>query len=94
MKLKPLSDRVVLKKAEKELKTKSGLILSSAAAEDPSYYEVVAVGPGLFTDGVRVPMDVQVGDKVFVDKFSGTTVKVDGEEFFIVHQNEIMAVIG
>ena len=94
MKLRPLSDRVVLKKAEKETTTKSGLILSSAAAEDPAYYEVLAAGPGLFVDGARNPMGVQVGDKVFDDKYAGNAVKLDGEEYLIVHEHEILAVIG
>ena len=93
MSIRPLSNRVVLRKAEKEVTTKSGLILSATAAEITDSYEVLAVGPGLFQDGVLVPCTLKVGDKVFIDKYAGNAVKVGGEEFLIVHEHEVLGVI-
>ena len=93
MKLKPLADKVVVKRMEAEEKTKSGLYLSSGAQEKPEMYEVVAVGPGGVVDGNEIKMEVAVGDKIILGKYSGTTVKVDGEEYTIVRQNDILAVI-
>ena len=83
----------VLKKAEKELTTKSGLILSSAAADEPAHYEVIAVGPGLMQDGILQPMTLKVGEKVFIDKYAGNAVKVDGVEYLIAHEHDVLAVI-
>ena len=80
MKLKPLADRVILKQFKAEEKTKSGLILAASAQEKPEMFEVVEVGPGGMVDGNEVKMTVSAGDRVIVGKYSGTTVKVDGEE--------------
>ena len=93
MSLKPLFDRVVLKDAEIEETTKSGIILTSAAQEKPQYAYIVAVGPGGVVDGKEVKMTVKVGDKVLTSKYSGTEVKVDGEECTIVRQSDILAIV-
>lgn len=93
MKLKPLSDRVVIKMTEAEETTASGIFLASSAKEKPQIAEVVAVGPGGIVDGKEVTMQVQVGDKVITSKYSGTEVKIDGEELIIVRQNDILAVV-
>lgn len=93
MKLKPLADRVVLKQFKAEEKTKSGLILAASAQEKPEMFEVVEVGPGGMVDGNEVKMTVAAGDRVIVGKYSGTTVKVDGEEYSIVRQSDILAVV-
>ena len=89
MKLVPLGDRVVLKQMEAEEKTKSGIILTSAAQEKPQEAEVIAVGPG--TEEVK--MEVNAGDKVIYSKYAGTEVKVDGEELIIVRQSDILAIV-
>ena len=93
MKLIPLADRVVLKPMEAEETTKGGIILTSAAKEKPSVAEVVSVGPGGTVDGKEVVMTVKPGDKVLTSKYSGTEVKVDGEEYTIVRQNDILAIV-
>ena len=93
MNLKPLADRVVLKQAKAEEKTKGGIILTSAAQEKPEIYEVLVVGPGGMVDGKEVTMEVKTGDKVIMGKYSGTNVKLEGEEYIIVRQNDILAVI-
>ena len=93
MKLKPLADRVILKQFKAEEKTKSGLILAASAQEKPEMFEVVEVGPGGMVDGNEVKMTVAAGDRVIVGKYSGTTVKVDGEEYSIVRQGDILAVV-
>ncbi len=93
MTLKPLADRVIIKRTEAEETTKSGIILTSAAKEKPQVYEVLEVGPGGLVDGNQVDMVVKKGDKVIIGKYNGTEVKVDGEELTIVRQNEILAVI-
>jgi chaperonin GroES len=93
MKLKPLADRVVIKMAEAEETTKSGLILAGSAKEKPEVAEVLAVGPGGMVNGKEVKMEVAVGDKVIIGKYAGTNVKVDGEELIIVRQDEILAVV-
>ncbi len=93
MTLKPLADRVILKRVPAEETTKSGLILTSAAQEKPQVYEVLAVGPGGFVDGNEVEMEVEVGDRVITGKYTGTEVKLDGEELTIVKQSEILAVV-
>ena len=93
MKLKPLADRVVLKQLQAEEKTKSGLFLATSAQEKPEMYEVVEVGPGGMVDGKEVAMTVKKGNKVLVGKYTGTTVKVDGEEFSIVRQGDILAIV-
>ena len=93
MKLKPLADRVILKQFKAEEKTKSGLILAASAQEKPEMFEVVEVGPGGMVDGNEVKMTVAAGDRVIVGEYSGTTVKVDGEEYSIVRQGDILAVV-
>ena len=93
MKLKPLADRVILKAAEAEETTKSGIILTSAAQEKPEVAEVIAVGPGGVVDGKEVVMTVKVGDKVITSKYAGTEVKCDGIEYSIVRQADILAIV-
>ena len=93
MTLKPLSDRVVIKMVEAEETTASGIILTGSAKEKPQVAEVLAVGPGGMVDGKEVVMQVKVGDKVITSKYSGTEVKVDGEEVTIVRQGDILAVV-
>lgn len=93
MKLKPLADRVIIKMAAAEETTKSGLILTASAKEKPEVAEVLAVGPGGMVNGVEVKMEVAVGDKVIIGKYAGTNVKVDGEEYIIVRQDDILAVV-
>ncbi|HWS29992.1 MAG TPA: co-chaperone GroES [Clostridia bacterium] len=93
MKLKPLADRVVLKSIEAEETTKSGIILTGSAKEKPQVSEVIAVGPGGVVEGKEVTMYVHVGDKVILSKYSGTEIKLDGEEYTVVRQNDILAVV-
>lgn len=93
MKLVPLADRVVLKQCEAEETTKSGIILAGSAQEKPQEAEVVAVGPGGNVDGKEVTMHVKPGDKVIYSKYAGNEVKLDGEEYIIVKQNDILAVV-
>jgi len=93
MNLKPLADRVVLKRTEAEEKTKSGIILSSAAQEKPEVFEVVVVGPGGMVDGKEVKMEVKAGDKVIAGKYTGTNVKLEGVEYTIVRQDDILAIV-
>ena len=93
MKLKPLSDRVVIKMVEAEETTAGGIILAGSAKEKPQVAEVLAVGPGGVVDGKEVVMQVKVGDKVITSKYSGTEVKIDGEELIIVRQGDILAVV-
>ena len=92
MKLKPLADRVVIKMVEAEETTKSGIILTGSAKEKPQVAEVLAVGPGGVVEGKEVTMYVKVGDKVITSKYSGTEIKLDGEELTIVRQSDILAV--
>lgn len=93
MNIKPLGDRVVIKKVEAEEKTKSGIVLPGQAKEQPQVAEVVAVGPGGIVDGKEVKMEVKVGDRVIFSKYAGTEVKYDGEEYTIVKQNDLLAVV-
>lgn len=93
MKLVPLADRVVLKELVAEETTKSGIVLPGQAQEKPQQAEVVAVGPGGMIDGKEVTMNVKVGDQVIYSKYAGTEVKLDGEQFIIVKQNDILAVV-
>lgn len=93
MKLQPLADRVVLKLVEAEETTKSGIILTSSAQEKPQIAEVLAVGPGGIVDGNKVEMTVKVGDRVIMSKYSGTEVKLDGQEYTIVRQSDILALV-
>ncbi len=93
MKLKPLGDRVIIKMMEAEEKTKSGLILTGSAKEKPEVAQIIEVGPGGLVDGKEVKMTVKKGQKVITSKYSGTEVKVDGEEYTIVRQSDILAVV-
>ncbi len=93
MNIKPLGDRVVIKMTEAEETTKSGIILAGSAKEKPQVAVVVAVGPGGMVDGKEVTMYVSVGEKVLTGKYSGTEVKVDGQEYTIVRQNDILAIV-
>ena len=93
MKLVPLGDRVVLKQLEAEETTKSGIVLPGQEQEKPQQAEVIAVGPGGVVDGKEVKMEVKTGDKVIYSKYAGTEVKLDGEEYIIVKQNDILAVV-
>lgn len=93
MNIRPLSDNVVLKMLEAEETTKSGIILTSKAQEKPEMAEVIAVGSGGIVDGKEIKMEVSVGDKVLSSKYAGTPVKVDGVEYTIVHQKDILAIV-
>lgn len=93
MTIKPLFDKVVLKTVEAVETTKSGILLTGSAKEKPQMSEVVAVGPGGLVNGNEVQMTVKVGDKVIVGKYSGTDVKIDGEEYSIVSQSDILAIV-
>ncbi len=93
MKLKPLADRVVIKMEEVKETTKSGIILAGTAKEKPQIASVVAVGPGGVVDGKDVEMYVKVGDKVITSKYSGTEIKFEDEEFTIVRQSDILAIV-
>ena len=93
MTIKPLADRVVIKMVEAEETTKSGIILAGSAKEKPQVAEIVAVGPGGFVDGNEVKMYVNKGDKVLISKYAGTEVKVDGVEYTILKQSDILAVV-
>lgn len=93
MKIRPLADRVLIKSLEVEETTKSGIVLPNTAKEKPQVAEIVAVGPGGTVDGKEIKMEVKVGDKVLISKYSGTEVKVDGDEFTIVKQSDILAVV-
>ena len=93
MNLKPLADRVIIKLMEAEETTRGGIILTGAAKEKPEVAEVIAVGPGGLVDGKEVKMTVKKGDKVITSKYSGTEVKMDGVEYTIVRQNDILAIV-
>lgn len=93
MNIKPLADRVVIKMLEAEETTKSGIILAGSAKEKPQIAEVVAVGPGGVVDGKEVKMELLVGDKVIMSKYAGTEVKLDGEEYIILRQSDVLAKI-
>ena len=93
MTLKPLSDRVIVKLIEAEETTKTGILLTATAKEKPQIAEVIAVGPGGIVDGNKVEMTVKVGDKVVTSKYSGTEIKLDGEEFIIVRVGDILAIV-
>ena len=91
MNIKPLADRVVIKMVETEETTKSGIVLPGTAKEKPQIAEIVAVGPGGVVEGKDVVMEVAVGDRVIVSKYAGTEVKLDGEEYTILRQSDILA---
>ncbi len=93
MKLVPLCDRIVLKELDAEETTKSGIVLPGQAQEKPQQAEVIAVGPGGVVEGKEVKMEVKIGDKVIYSKYAGTNVKLDGEEYIIVRQNDVLAIV-
>ncbi len=93
MKLKPLGDRVVIKQLEAEEKTKSGIVLPGQAKEKPQEAEIVAVGPGGVIDGKEIKMEVKVGDKIIYSKYAGTEVKIDKDEYIIIKQSDILAIV-
>ncbi len=93
MKLKPLADRVVLVQSAAEEKTQSGIFLAASAQEKPEIYEVVEVGPGGIVDGNEVKMEVKVGEKVLVGKYSGSKIKLDDVDYTIVRQSDILAIV-
>ena len=93
MNIKPLADRVVIKMIEAEETTKSGIVLPGAAKEKPQVAEVVAVGPGGIVDGKEVKMELIVGDKVLISQYAGTNVKLDGQEYTILRQSDVLAKI-
>ena len=94
MNIKPLADRVIIKALPMEEKTKSGIIMPDTAKEKPQEGEIVAVGPGKMEKGTRITLDVKVGDKVIYSKYAGTEVKYDGEEYLILKESDILAVLG
>ena len=91
--LQPLEDRVVVKPSEGEEVTTSGIVIPDTAKERPQEGEVVAVGPGRFEDGQRIPMDVKAGDKVIYSKYGGTEVKIEGDEYLILSARDVLAVV-
>ena len=93
MKLKPLCDRVVIKQLEAEETTKSGIVLPSQSQEKPQQAEIVAVGPGGVVDGKEIKMEVKVGDRVIYSKYAGTEVKLGEDEYIIIKQNDILAIV-
>ena len=93
MSIKPLGDRVVIKRLEAEETTKSGIIVTGTAKERPQEAEVVAVGPGAIIDGKRTEMEVKIGDKVLYSKYAGKEVKFEGEEYTILRQDDILAIV-
>ena len=93
MQIKPLADRVVVKAIEMEEKTKSGIVLPDTAKEKPQEGEIMAVGPGRYEDGKLVPMNVKKGDRVLFAKYAGTEVKLDGEEYLIMRESDILGII-
>jgi len=93
MKLKPLGDRVVIRQLEAEETTKSGIVLPTQSQEKPQQAEVVAVGPGGTIDGKEIKMEVKIGDKIIYSKYAGTEVKLGEDEFIIVKQNDILAIV-
>lgn len=93
MNIKPLGDRVVIKAVEMEETTKSGIVLPGTAKEKPMQGEVLAVGSGEIVDGKKVPLELKVGDKVIYSKYAGTEVKIDGDEYLILRQSDVLAII-
>ncbi|MGI5998397.1 MAG: co-chaperone GroES [Lutispora sp.] len=93
MNIKPLGDRVVIKVLENEETTKSGIVLPGTAKEKPMQGEVLAVGSGELVDGKKIPLELKVGDRVIYSKYAGTEVKIDGEEYLILRQNDVLAIV-
>jgi chaperonin GroES len=90
--IKPLADRVVVRPIEREETTKGGIVIPDTAKERPQEGEVVAVGPGKYEDGKRVPMEVKVGDRVLFAKYGGTEIKIDGDEYLVLRESDILAI--
>ena len=93
MKFRPLHDRVVVRRVESETKTAGGIIIPDTAAEKPQQGEIIAVGPGRYEKNVRVPMEVKVGDKVLYGKYSGTEVTINTEQYLILRESDVLAVV-
>jgi len=93
MNIKPLGDRIIIRVVEMEETTKSGIVLPGTAKEKPMQGEVLAVGSGEMVDGKKIPLELKVGDKVIYSKYAGTEVKMDGNEYLILRQNDVLAVI-
>lgn len=94
MNIKPLGDRVIIKALPLEEKTKSGIIMPDTAKEKPQEGEIMAVGPGKVEKGVRIVLDVKVGDRVIYSKYAGTEVKYEGEEYLILKESDVLAIVG
>lgn len=93
MNIKPLGDRIVIKVVENEEKTKSGIVLPDTAKEKPQEGEVLAIGSGEIIDGKKVPLEVKVGDRIIFSKYAGTEIKLDGEEYLILRQSDVLAIV-
>ncbi len=93
MELRPLHDRVVIRRLEEAETKRGGIIIPDTAKEKPQQGEVIAVGPGRFEDGKRVPLDVKKGDKVLMGKYSGSEVKIDGTDYIIIREDEVLAIV-
>lgn len=93
MKLKPLGDHVIVKPMESEERTKSGIVLPDTAKEKPMEGEIIAVGPGRYEEGKKIPMEVKVGDKVIFSEFGGQKLKMEGEEYLILRESDILAIV-
>lgn len=93
MNIKPLGDRIVIKVIENEDKTESGIVLPETAKEKPQQGEVLAVGSGEIVDGKKVPLEVKVNDKVIYSKYAGTEIKLDGQEYLIIRQSDVLAIV-
>lgn len=93
MKLKPLSDHVIIRPMESEERTKSGIVLPDTAKEKPMEGEIIAVGPGRYEEGKKIPMELKVGDKVIFSEFGGQKFKMEGEEYLILRESDILAII-
>lgn len=93
MNIKPLGSRVVIQKVEAQEKTKSGILLTGAAKEQPQYAKVLAVGPGAVVEGKKQEMQVKIGDKVLYSQYVGTDIKLDGEEYIILKEEDILAIV-
>ncbi len=93
MNIKPLGDRVLIKRLEAEEKTKSGIVLPGTAKEQPQMAEVIAAGPGGVVDGKEIKMEVKAGDRVIFSKYAGTDIKVDGQEYMLLSQKDILAIV-
>ena len=95
MRIRPLHDRIIVKRTEEEEKTKGGIIIPDTAKEKPAEGKVIAVGEGrIKKDGTKIPLDVKVGDRILFSKYAGTEVKIDGEEHLMVREDDILAVVG